>query len=203
MAVRTTNAGGEFQKAPEGMHIARCFKLIDCGTHINKLFGKKQRLAWIFWELPNALMDENDKGEKYPFVVGKRYGLSHNEKSILRSDLESWYGKTFETKALDQAGGFDLEKLISREAMINVVHSDDGKYANIKSVNPMPAGMACPAQINKAFVFSFESYSQEQFSKLSEKMQDFIKESDEFQNMLNGEARPKTNFDDMDDDIPF
>src|SRR3990167_9161025 len=123
MAVRTTNAGGgDFEKAPEGMHVARCYKIIDCGTHINPTFGKKQRLAWIMFELPKALMTKGEYAGK-PFSIGKRYGLSHNEKATLRYDLESWYGKRFDTAKLDAAGGFDLEKLIGPPAMLNIVHS--------------------------------------------------------------------------------
>jgi hypothetical protein len=203
MAVRTSNAGSDFEKAPEGMRVGRCYRIVDCGTHLNKLFGKKQRLAWVYWELPTTPMKEGDNAGK-PFSIGKRYGLSHNEKSILRADLESWYGKQFDTKALDKAGGFDLEKLIGRPALLNIVHSEDGKYANIKSVNPMPDGMECPPAVNGTFVFSLEDFEQTKFDKLSEKMQDFIRESDEYQAMAQGEQKaPAGHFDDLPDDIPF
>lgn len=201
MAIKTSNAGGgDFEKAPEGMHVARCYKIVDCGTHMNPTFGKKQRLAWVYWELPRTLMKEGDNAGK-PFIIGKRYGLSHNEKSMLRSDLESWYGKKFDTKALDNAGGFDLEKVVGRPAMLNVIHSEDGKYANVKSVNPMPDGMDCPEPINSPFVFSLADFDQAKFDKLSDKMKDFIRESDEFRNA--GKPEPSGHFDDMEDDIPF
>ena len=200
MAIKTSNAGGgDFEKAPEGMHIARCYKIVDCGTHLNPVFGKEQRLAWVYWELPKTLMKNGEHAGK-PFMIGKRYGLSHNEKSTLRSDLESWYGKRFDTKALDDAGGFDLEKLIGRPAMVNVIHSEDGKYANVKSVNPLPEGIECPPPLNDTFIFSIADFDRAKFSKLSEKMQGFIMESKEMR-----EPAPQENrgVDDMDDDIPF
>jgi len=203
MAVRTTNAGGgDFEKAPEGMHVARCFKIIDCGTHINPTFGKKQRLAWIFFELPKALMTRGEYEGK-PFSIGKRYGLSHNEKSTLRSDLESWYGKRFDTAALDKAGGFDLEKLIGRPAMLNIVHSEDGKYANIKAINPLPEGFECPPSINEPFTFSLADFDRATFEKLSDKMKEFISSSDEYRAMSEPEHRGENKFADMEDDIPF
>ena len=199
MAIKTSNAGGgDFEKAPEGMHIARCYKIVDCGTHLNPTFGKEQRLAWVYWELPKTLMKNGEYAGK-PFIIGKRYGLSHNEKSILRSDLESWYGKRFDTKALDDAGGFDLEKLVGRPAMVNVIHSEDGKYANVKSVNPLPDGIECPAPLNDVFVFSIADFDRAKFSKLSEKMQAFIMQSKEM-------SEPAPNHPpvgEMDDDIPF
>jgi hypothetical protein len=203
MAVKTTNAGGEgFEKAPEGMHVARCYKIIDCGTHINPTFGKKQRLAWVFFELPKALMTKGDFAGK-PFTIGKRYGLSHNEKSMLRADLESWYGKRFDTAALDKAGGFDLEKVLGRPAMVNIIHSEDGKYANIKAINPLPEGFTCPDPVNEPFVFSLAEFDRAKFDKLSEKMQEFVSSSDEYQAMSKPEAKPAGHFDDMKDDIPF
>ena len=202
MAIKTSNSGGDFQKCPEGMHVARCFKIIDCGTHVNPQFGKAQRKGWVFFELPNALMEANEKGDRYPFVVGKRYTLSHNEKAQLRMDLESWYGKTFNTVDLDKAGGFDLEKLVGRPAMINVVHSEDGKYANIKSINPMPNGMECPSQINESFIFSIDDVNNPaKLEKLSDKMKEFIMQAQEIAGkpaMATANTAP-----DFDDDIPF
>lgn len=203
MAVRTSNAGGgDFEKAPEGMHVARCFKVIDCGTHLNPTFGKRQRLAWVFFELPKALMTKGEQAGK-PFIIGKRYGLSHHEKSILRGDLESWYGKRFDTAALDKAGGFDLEKVIGRPALVNIIHSEDGKYANIKAINPLPEGMECPAAVNQPFVFSLSEFNRERFDKLSEKMREFIAQSDEYQAMSKPEPQKEHAFSDMADDIPF
>ena len=176
MAIKTSNSGGDFTLAPEGMHVARCFKIIDCGTHLDEKYQKQKRLGWVFWELPNALMDADDKGVQRPFAIGKRYNLSHNEKAILRLDLENWYGKRFNTSDLDKSQGFDLEKVIGRPALLNVVHSEDGKYANIASVNPLAQGMACPEAVNPPFVFSLEDVNTDKFSQLSEKMQGFIKE---------------------------
>ncbi len=203
MAIKTTNSGGDFEKAPEGMRMGRCYKIVDCGTHMNPLYGKEQRLAWVYFELPSTLMTRGEQAGK-PFIIGKRYGLSHNEKAILRLDLESWYGKKFDTKALDQAGGFDLEKLIGRPALLNIVHSDDGKYANIKTVNPLADGMDCPAAVNKPFVFSLAEFDSEKFSQLSEKMQEFISQSKEYKEMLSGGHKdPVRELAEMEDDIPF
>jgi hypothetical protein len=201
MAIKTSNSGTEFEKAPEGMHAARCFKLIDCGTHLDEKWQKSKRIGWVFFELPNALMSPDDHGKQRPFVIGKRYTLSHNEKALLRIDLESWYGKTFNTADLDKAGGFDLEKLLGRPAMLNVVHSEDGKYANIKSVNPMPQGMECPPAVNPTFSFSIDEVTTEKFEQLSEKMQQFVKDSQE----CKGKPKMATaaTADNFDDDIPF
>lgn len=201
MAIKTSNSGGDFKLAPEGMHVARCFKIIDCGTHLDEKFQKEKRIGWLFFELPNALMEANDDGKQAPFIIGKRYNLSHNEKAILRLDLENWYGKRFNTADLDKASGFDLERVVGRPALLNVVHSEDGKYANIASINPLAKGMECPAQVNESFVFSLEDVGTDKFTKLSEKMQAFIKECKELRPK---KAAVKTvpAGGDFDDDIP-
>lgn len=202
MSVKTSNSGGDFEKAPEGMHIARCVRLIDCGTHLDEKWGKKKRIGWLFFELPNALMKPNKDGKELPFMVGKRYTLSHNEKALLRQDLESWYGKNFNTVDLDNAGGFDLDKVVGRPAMVNIVYSDDGKYANIKSINPLLQGTECPAQVNPSFIFSIEEASDaEKFEQLSPKMKEFIQQAEELKPKTNSVKTPVGG--DFDDDIPF
>lgn len=190
MAIRTSNNfGGGFELAPAGVQIGRCFRIIDCGTHVDKTFGKRKRLGWIFWELPNATTTNRSTGEVQPVFVGKRYNLSHNEKAILRVDLESWFGRHFDDAQLDAAGGFDLERLVGRPALLNIVHSADGKYANVMAVMPPPQGMTCPPAIMPPVVFGFEPYSAEVFASLSSGMQEFIKGSEEWQLAANGHVR--------------
>lgn len=201
MAIKTSNSGGDFEKAPEGMHVARCVRIIDCGTHLDEKWNKSKRIGWLFFELPNALMAADEENKQRPFMVGKRYTLSHNEKALLRTDLESWYGKQFNTGELDKAGGFDLEKLIGRPAMVNIVYSEDGKYANIKSITPLVHGMNCPDQINESFSFSIDEYGTEKYKQLSDRMQQFISEAEEVKKPK--AQMPKAVGQDFDDDIPF
>lgn len=211
MPIRTSNNTGNFSLPPEGMHVARCYRVIDCGTHRDQRYGKEKRIGWIFWELPATNRASGDPGtEREPHTIGKRYNLSHNEKSILRIDLESWYGKRFDTKQLDDAGGFDLEKLIGRPALLNIVYSDDGQYANVMSVNPLPDGMNCPDAINTPFVFTLEPYDAVKFSDLSERMQEYIRGSTEWQAINNGHGKRGNGGDGIvpgntptDTDVPF
>lgn len=187
MAIRTSNNfGGGFELAPAGVQIGRCFRVIDCGTHVDKTFGKKKRFGWIFWELPNTQTVIQKTGEIQPFFVGKRYNLSHNEKAILRVDLESWYGQHFDDAQLDAAGGFELDRLIGRPALLNIVHSEDKKYANVMAVMPPPAGMTCPPAVMPTVLFGFDPYDANVFAGLSSSMQEFIKASEEWQYAANG-----------------
>lgn len=206
MGLHTTNSGGDFEMAPAGMFISRCYAVIDLGTHMDPKWGTKKHYVRITHELPTTKMT-GEKVAGKPFAISNRYTLSHNEKARLRIDLENWYGKKFPTAELDKAGGFDLSKLLGRPAFVNIVHSDDGKYANIGSINPVPAGMECPAAVNQPVLFTFETFNEEVFKSLGQKTQDFIKESDEWAKM-NGVNQPvgggnPAHEEFPDDDIPF
>lgn len=177
MGIRTTGGGGSFELAPAGMHLARCYRVIDCGTHTDRTFGKRKRTGYLFWELPNTHRADSED----PLIVAKRYTLSHHAKANLRLDLESWYGQHFEDKRLDDGGGFDLEKVLGRPALLNVIHSDDGKFANIASVNPLPVGMNCPAPIMETLVFSLDPFDAATFDRLSDGIKSYVQESEEYQ----------------------
>ena len=115
--------------------------------------------------------------------------------------VERYAGLPFITVDLDNAGGFDLDKLVGRPAMLNIVYSDDGKYANIKSINPLVQGMECPAQVNPSFIFSIDEVGTEKFETLSEKMKEYINQAEELKpknNSVKTATAP-----DFDDDIPF
>ena len=178
--MRTTNTTGDFQIAPEGVHLAICYRIIDLGTHFDEKWGNIKHLIRLHWELPNALM-KVDNGEAKPFSITKQYTLSHHEKSNLRCDLESWYGKTFDTRELDAAGGFDPEKLLDRPCQLNVVHNEsNGKtYANVKAIMPVAEGMTVPARVNQLFFFDLAQFDQSKFGSLTEKLQEFINKSEE------------------------
>ena len=206
MALRTPASGGDFELAPEGMHVARCFKIVDLGTHFNPAFAKEIHKVGVYFEMPKTLQKEGSNAGR-PFIIKQDFTLSHHKKALLRITLENWYGKRFDTKALDAAGGFDLEKVLGRAGLLNIVHSEDGKYANITTVNPLPDGMVCPEQINESFVFSLQDFNPTRFAALSQKMQDFIAQSGEYIRMhserVDAAPPPGGAFDDMADDIPF
>lgn len=125
-----------FLPAPEGTHQAVCIDVIDKGLLEVKWNGstKLQHKADVAWQIGEA----RDDGKR--FVVYKRYTMSLSEKANLRKDLESWRGKPFTE---DELKGFDVEKLIGVNCLINVQHrkSGDKTYANVVAVMPLIKGM--------------------------------------------------------------
>jgi hypothetical protein len=194
-----TTGGNKERKLPaEGMTPARCVAVIDLGTHTDERFKKdngqpsRRHMVQIQWELPTQ-MDEWE-GQQRPMQATKRYNLSVNERATLRKDLQSWYGKEFPgEEELASQGGFRIEKLLGRPALLNLAHSPDGKFANVVSVNPPMAGMSVPPQINQSRLFDLQEPSAEVWKTLSEKTREYIAQSEEVQSgrvILPGEAVP-------------
>jgi hypothetical protein len=172
--------GGERKICPQGMHVARCYQIIDLGTteQGGNYPGKKRKVQFLFETPYETAVFTEDKGE-HPFYIRCMYTLSMNEKAILRKDVQSWTGKKMTD---EQAAQFDIFSLLGKECQVNVVHTakGDNTYANITAITPLAKGMTCPAAINPLLAFSASQPDMEVFKSLPEFVQEKIKESDEF-----------------------
>jgi hypothetical protein len=193
MTFRTPNTTQQ-ELPPAGMAVGRCMKLIDLGTQHSEFYKKSSRKVILSFELPQ-LLHKGGNFDAQPFILSKRYTLSHNEKSTLRQDLESWYGRTFNTVDLNKAGGFDLERLLGRYALLNIVHTEDGQFANIKSINPLAQGMAEPRGYYPITKFYLDEFNQAAFESLSDNLREQIQRSAEYQELQSqGSADQASNY---------
>ena len=204
--IASDNGGGDFKKVPQGVHMGRCYSLIDLGTqlvksqHGDKLMHKIR----IAWELCGE--DEAGKpltvdyeGKVMPMTISKSYTLSLSEKANLRKDLQAWRGRDFTE---EEAKGFDITKLLGVYCMVNVTHSEtNGKtYANVSGLTPIPSALknAKPDAVHSNIIFNLDEPDWEVFATFHEKLQDAIKSSPEFA-VAAGRATG-SGFDDMGDD---
>jgi len=139
MPIIAKASGANFIPAPPGAHAAVCVDVVDLGM-LEVSFGgktKQQHKVRIVWQI------EEVRADNKPFSVSKRYTLSLHEKAALRKDLESWRGKAFTAEELE---GFDLEMLLSKAALLNVIQQtrDNSTYANVASIMRLPKGMSAP-----------------------------------------------------------
>lgn len=133
MPIIAKGNSGKFEPCPAGMQQAVCCDVVDLGL-LETQWGQKHKID-IVWQSDEKMADGR------PFLVKKRYTLSLNERANLRHDLESWRNKPF-TEA--EAEGFDVERLIGANALLNVVHktgSKGGVFANVMNVTPIMKGM--------------------------------------------------------------
>jgi len=133
--IAKANSSGSdiFAPAPVGVHRAICCDVVDRGL-VEGQFGQKH-LVRLVWQLEAQTPDGK------PYLIDRNFTLSLDERSALRAALESWAGKPL---TLQQAAGFDLEKLIGVSCALLVVHkpSRDGSrvFANVTAVLPKQPG---------------------------------------------------------------
>lgn len=191
----------EFETAPSGAHVGRCFQFIDLGTQphtYNNVTTSKHKIR-LGWELPLELMKD-----ARPFAVFQSYNWSMHTKSTLRGMLENWRGQKFADTDFGE-GGFDTKKLIGATCTISVVHNvgtDGHVYANIASVSRAMKGVEIPPMLNEPVYFSFDSFDGEVLNKLSQKMRDAIMRTPEYAK-LTGQDQHQELPEVADDEIPF
>lgn len=208
MSLNVNDKGGDFEIVPEGIYTARCFKIIDLGTQTSTgIYGtKSQPKVMITWELLDSDIHMTD-GK--PYAITQFYTASLDEKSNLRKDLEAWRGKKFTDGELK---GFDLNNVMNAYCMVQVIHSDDGKYANVNSI--MAFKGTKPAAINSNVSFDIDEPDMEIFESFSDNMKTKIMQAPEWQNRQSESTepvkeQPDTIIEDMGDepvnldDIPF
>lgn len=148
MGLKAMNTGGKKREPiPAGTHVAVCVGYADLGTQTETFQGqtKEQRRVMIFWDIPEERMEID--GKSLPKRISARYTLSLYEKSTLRKMLDAWKG---ESLTPDELTGFDLDNLINRPAMLQVVHKPNPKkpgevFVNVNTVLPLFKGIPRPA----------------------------------------------------------
>jgi hypothetical protein len=168
MSLTASDKGGaDFEITPEGQYIGRCFKILDLGTQTTTgQFGiKDQHKVMVSWEL----LDEPKMQDGRPFSVSQFYTVSLHEKAKLRADLEAWRGRKFTATELE---GFDIGSVLGAYCMLQVVHDETGKYANVQTI--MSYKGEKPEPVNKNVVFDIDNPDMEVFNALSENMQNKI-----------------------------
>ena len=94
MSFIVEDTGGNFERCPPGMHLARCYRIIDLGTQKTEYMGQTKYLRKIMigWEI-HGNKDDGSKllmKDNRPFAIFKNYTFSWSEKANLRLDLQSW-----------------------------------------------------------------------------------------------------------------
>lgn len=216
MSFYVEDKGGNFERCPAGMHLARCYRIIDLGTQKSEYMGQVKFLHKVMlgWEIHGT--DDSGKALKMqdgrPFGIFKNYTLSWSEKANLRLDLQSWRGRPFTQEEMRR---FDLSTVLGAWCMLNIIETNkEGKtYTNVNGVTPVPAiikqnGM--PSGINKQEMFNLSSPDMEMFNTFSDNLKAKISSSPEWQKLQGRKEEPAPKAAGSaaasiaeDDDIPF
>lgn len=216
MALIAKEGESSFTPVPPGMHLARCYRVVDLGTQKSEYLGTVKHLPKVMLQFEVHGEDENGKpivtAKNEPMTISKNFTLSLAEKATLRKDLQTWRGREFTAEELR---GFELKNVLGAWAMISVIKStgNNGKeYTNIAAIMQVPpqvkkAGL--PEGHNKTGIFSIDEPDMTMFDTFSDGLKQKIQGSPEWQARegqqyaKNESASKSSGFDDMDDDIPF
>lgn len=208
------SGGGSFTPVAPGMHLARCYRIVDMGTQKTEYQGQVKHLQKVMIQFEVHGEDDNGnelvtaKGE--PMSISKNFTLSLAEKATLRKDLQAWRGRDF---TADELRGFELKNVLGAWAMITAAKSvgNNGKdYTNIVSINPVPVAIkkaGLPEGFNKLGMFVIENPDMDLFETFGNGLKEKIMSSPEWrarnQEPASKPASSGSGFDDMDSDIPF
>jgi hypothetical protein len=218
MSFYVEDKGGSFERCPEGMHMGRCYRIVDLGTQKSEYMGQTKYLHKIMlgWEIHGINQDGSPikMNDGRPFAIFKNYTLSWSEKANLRLDLQSWRGKAFTQEEMRR---FDLQTVLGAWCMLNIIErpGKDGKtYTNVAGVSPVPAMLkqnGLPSAINKNEMFNLDKPDMAMFEAFSDNLKTKITSSPEWQKLQGKKtdapvptSQPSANsVMDDDSDIPF
>jgi hypothetical protein len=118
-----------YELPPPDQYQAVCVDVIDLGMQVSKVWGDQHKIALVF-----QLDAANKEGKR--FQIASKFTLTMSEKGFLRKFLGQWRGRQY-TDAEAKAG-VPLDKLCGVNAFVSVDHTEDGKYANIVGIFPLP-----------------------------------------------------------------
>jgi hypothetical protein len=206
--------GGSFESTPPGMHLARCYRIIDLGTQKSEYMGISKALHKIMlgWEIHGT--DEYNVPLKMkdgrPFSVFKNYTFSWSEKANLRIDLQSWRGKAFSQEEMRR---FDLKNVLGAWCMLNVIEklgTDNKMYVNIENVAPVPPmikNAGFPMGVNPNEMFTLSEPDMTMFQSFRDNLKKKIMASPEWNKLQGKTPTPQAASEapafEEDDDIPF
>ena len=212
LTVKASGGSSTFKPVQSGMHLARCYRIVDMGTQITTWKGvsKEQPKVMLQFEVHSEDADGNavvtDKGE--PMSISKNFTASLEEKAILRQELENWRSRAFSKEELK---GFHLKNVLGAWAMLSVVKevgNDGNEYTNISSINPVSSQIkkaGLPDGHNELKIFDLKEPDMALFETFGNKIKEKIQSTPEWNKKIlpTPKQAPSSGFDDMTDDVPF
>lgn len=214
----TPSTGGDYTPTPEGQHIAVCSRIVDLGTQPGSaMYPTPKPKIRVFWELPQeriSYTNQDGVEKEGPVLHSEQFTVSFHEKATLRKTLEAWRGKPFSDEDFTgPPNGFHMKKLLGIPAVLQIVHEHrDGKtYANLNSImKPMQDHFATwKGKIEgERIFFDLADFQQSEWDKLSERVQETIKRSPEYQKLFGQAPQPMSEnpahgMPALEDEIPF
>jgi len=209
--VKAEIANSKYIPAPTGMHLARCYRIIDLGTQKTEYMGNVKHLPKVMFQF--EIHSEDDQGnptvtsDGKPMNISKKFTVSLADKATLRRDLQTWRGQEFTAEELN---GFDIKKVLGAWCMLSIIRTNgnDGKeYTNIAAIMPVPPAIkkaGLPKEHNPLGIFTIENPDMALYESFSEGLKNTISLSPEWQAKKGKQSNSANeSLADMEDDVPF
>ncbi len=167
--------------APEGVHAARCVRVLDLGTQENKKYESKARKIQLAFELVDETHVFNEEKGEQPFVVYRTYTASLNKKASLFKDIQAWLGLKLEKNT-----EFDVAQLLNKPCQVQILHNtaENGDvFANIQSIMAPPKAMKVKNAASDLIMFSLDpdEFDRDVFDSFPDFLKEIIEASPEYQ----------------------
>lgn len=159
-----------------GVYFAVCIGVIDLGEQYSEKFKNYSNRVQFVWELPSETIEVDGKQE--PKQLSKEFAIATKKNSGLRTFISSWNSKTYTDEEFQDVELFDQ---IGKPCQLNVVLNDNGEYANVDNIMPIPRGIQAPVSSTKPIMWDMDNWNDEVFKTLPEWVQDKIKKSTQYQ----------------------
>lgn len=185
----------KYEVIPEGTYKGRVFFIVDLGTQKEKGFKGDEKITHkvrIAFEFPTELMKDGR-----PFAVGRDYNMNlgscprpgkpaPNFGNPLLDVIRALTGFPCPTN-LDGYYEFDLDKLMGKCAMFQIIHNENGN-AKIKGCFQMEKGAQMPSPVNPPTLLSLDpsEFNVKVFDGLSDFWKKMIVQSPEGNAVVNG-----------------
>ena len=206
--VQATSGKKKFSRLEDGTYMCRVVQLIDLGVQEDEYEGEKKvgHKIFINFEFPTEMIMINE--EEKPRWLGKEFGVSLHEKSVLTKLIAA---ADPDGKATSK--GRNLKGLLNLPLMVTVGSTATGN-AKIAGLARLMKGMTVPELVNPVVFFDLDGGDLEQFEKLPEWVQGKITSSVDFDDTQFAkvqkakakdkyEQTPATSIEDMVSDSPY
>lgn len=163
---------------PAGTYRGVLVHIIDIGEQLCK--GKKgdfyqNQLVYTF-ELVGKTKEID--GQQKAIDLSRTFSFTRGANSAFRKFVQDWTGKKMTD---DEWDDFDPGTLLTKQAMLSVVHNDTGEYANIATAMQPFEGDVYPKPTLPLLYFDMDQWDDAIFAKLPEWAQERIKKSTQYQ----------------------
>jgi len=154
--IKATGGGSTQALVPAGMYPARVAQVLDLGLQPRKAWKGVEKsnvyMLWVTYELVDQFMKDKEGAD----IEDKPRWISEKMNLFKREQENSTSAKRLE--GLDPTGelGDDWSRVGGMPCLVQIVHSKDGKYANIGAVSPIMTGMTVPDSVNPVKVFDID-----------------------------------------------